>query len=190
MLSGTTTTRVPAAVTRRGGRIVAAVAGLLAVVTLSSCIRTVASVDLAKYQGLWYEISSYETPFNRGLVATTATYTPNPDGSVGVVNRARQGSFDGPETGIEGAAWPQDETNSKLNVIFPSVPFSGLFPGQYWIVDLAPDYSYAVVSDPFRATLFVLSRTPTLPTDVYDGILARLAADGFDLGRLKLTPQP
>lgn len=190
MLAGTTTTRVPKSVTRRGGRLVAVIAGLVAVATMSACIRTVPSVDLSRYQGLWYEIASYETPFNRGLVATTATYTPNPDGSVGVVNRARQGSFDGPETGIEGVARPQDATNSKLDVIFGSVPFSGLFPGQYWVVDLAEDYSYAVVSDPFRATLFVLSRTSTMDPEVYDGILSRLAADGFDIGRLKLTPQP
>ena len=44
-------------------------------------------VDLARYTGLWYEIASNPTLFERGCVGTTATYTARPDGLIDVLNR-------------------------------------------------------------------------------------------------------
>ena len=163
---------------------------------LSGCPKnpplTVSPVDLDRYVGLWYQISAYEEFFNRGLVGVTAEYTKNDDGTVKVVYRGFQDTLDGPEQTIEGVARVVDtDTNAKLEVEFPSVPVTRIFKGQYWIVDLdSKDYSYAVVSDSFRSTLFILSRTAQLDSDVYDGILERLQANGFDTSKLILTPQP
>ena len=152
---------------------------------------TVSSVDINRYVGLWYQISAYEVFFNRGLVGVTAEYTLNDDGTVHVFNRGLQGSLDGPEQTIEGTARVVDtQTNSKLEVKF-NFPLSNLFKGQYWIVDLdEQDYSYAVVSDSRRSTLFVLSRTPQLKKSVYNRILQRLEDNGFDTNTLVLTEQP
>jgi apolipoprotein D and lipocalin family protein len=139
--------------------------------------------------GLWYEIASYPTFFNKGLVGTTAEYTLNADNTVTVVNRAFQGSFDGPATSITGTAWSVDpETNSKLKVRFEGFPQS-LFPGDYWIIDLSPDYQYAIVSDPYRTTLFILSRTPTISEELYNALIARVDEQGFDVERIQKTPQ-
>lgn len=154
--------------------------------------KTVDYVDLDRYLGLWYEIASYPTFFNEGLVGTTAEYSLNDDGTIRVFNRAFDGALDGPETNIEGTARVVDtETNAKLSVTFSDNPFAQIFPGQYWIVDLDEvAYSYAVVTDSFRSTLFILSRTAQMDDATYNAILDRLEADGFNLDRLSLTPQP
>ena len=167
---------------------------LATVVVLTGCPKnpptTVSFVDIEKYLGKWYQIAAYEEFFNRDLVGVTADYSLNEDGTIRVFNRGLKGSLDGEEDTIEGVARVVDtETNSKLSVQF-NFPLGRLFKGQYWIVDLDEvDYSYAVVSDSFRSTLFILSRTPQMDQDVYNGIIQRLQANGFDTDPLILTEQ-
>lgn len=145
---------------------------------------TVPYVDLTQYVGVWYEIASYPMFFQRGCVATKATYSLRSDGNIGVLNECRKESFDGPIKKAEGIARVADpKTNSKLQVKF------FLFWGDYWIIDLDEEYRYAVVSEPRQKYLWILSRTPILKEDIYQGILTRLTEKGFDLNRLKMTPQ-
>ncbi|MGB5372547.1 MAG: lipocalin family protein, partial [Polyangiales bacterium] len=70
------------------------------------------------------------------------------------------------------------------------VSFFRPFWGDYWIIDLGPDYEYAVVGHPSRDYLWILSRTPTLDAEIYDGILTRLEEMGYPLDRLQKTLQP
>jgi apolipoprotein D and lipocalin family protein len=142
-------------------------------------------VDLERYLGTWYEIASFPHPFQRGCTATTATYSKRPDGEIDVLNRCRRGSLDGEEDSARGRARVVDPaTNAKLEVTF-----FWPFWGDYWILDLGPDYEYAVVGHPCREYLWILSRTPTLPGPVYDGILARLREQGYEVERLNRTLQ-
>jgi apolipoprotein D and lipocalin family protein len=69
------------------------------------------------------------------------------------------------------------------------VQFFWPFCGKYWIIDLADDYSYAVVSHPNKKYLWILSRTPQMNDAVYQPILSRLQAEGFDLAKLRVTTQ-
>lgn len=149
-------------------------------------LETVASVDLARYAGTWYEIASFPQWFQRGCTATTATYTLRPDGLIDVVNRCRKGSPEGPVASAHGRARVADpETNAKLEV-----SFFRPFWGDYWIIDLGEDYEYAVVGHPGRDYLWILSRTPSMPDDAYHAIVRRLAARGYDASRLVRTAQP
>ena len=149
-------------------------------------LETVDSVDLERYLGKWYEIASYPMRFQKGCTATTATYSLRDDGLIKVVNRCRKDSLDGKAKEAVGRARVVDrETNAKLEV-----SFFGPFWGDYWIIDLGPDYEYAVVGHPSRDYLWILSRTPTLDDDTYDEILSRLAEMGYPLGRLQKTLQP
>jgi apolipoprotein D and lipocalin family protein len=54
---------------------------------------------------------------------------------------------------------------------------------------LADDYSYAVVSNPDKKSLWILSRTPKMDEQIYQGILDKLKLKQFDLSILKMTPQ-
>ncbi len=149
-------------------------------------LETVPGVELERYLGTWYEIASYPQRFQEGCTATTATYTQRGDGEIGVLNRCRKGGPDGTEAVSEGRARVVDtQTNAKLEV-----SFFGPFWGDYWIIDLGPDYEYAVVGHPSRDYLWILSRTPTLDDETYDGILRRLEDMGYPLEPLRKTLQP
>lgn len=149
-------------------------------------LRTVAHVDLERYAGTWFEIASFPQRFEKGCVASRAEYTLRPDGTVDVVNRCRDRTLDGPERRAEGTARVVDATtNAKL-----AVTFFWPFRGDYWVIDLDPEYRFAVVGHPSRDYLWILARTPALDAATYDGIVARLAAQGYDTSRLRPMPQP
>jgi apolipoprotein D and lipocalin family protein len=149
-------------------------------------LETVAHVDILRYMGKWYEIASFPQWFQRGCVASMATYTLRKDGDVDVLNQCREKTLDGKEKRAKGKAWVVDKSsNAKLKVRF-FWPFSG----DYWIVDLADDYQYAVVGHPKRNYLWILSRTPQLDEDAYQRILTKLRALHYDLTPLQKTLQP
>jgi len=149
-------------------------------------LETVAHVDLQRYQGTWYEISSFPQSFQKGCTATTATYKSRDDGEIDVVNRCRKNSLDGPEKIAQGRARIVDRTtNAKLEV-----SFFRPFWGDYWVVALGDDYDYAVVGHPSRDYLWILSRTPTMDDELYATIVRRLSLLGYETGRLQRTLQP
>lgn len=149
-------------------------------------LETVAHVELQRYLGTWYEISSFPQSFQKGCTATTATYARRADGEIDVVNRCRKDSLDGPEKTAMGRARIVDQTtNAKLEV-----SFFRPFWGDYWIIDLGDDYDYAVVGHPSRDYLWILSRTPTMDDMRYTSIVRKLASRGYETGRLNRTLQP
>jgi apolipoprotein D and lipocalin family protein len=149
----------------------------------SQSLQTVPYVDLEKYSGKWYEIASFPQRFQKGCHCTTAEYTISEKGFVIVENRCNRDSVNGKHSHIKGKAFVVKNTgNAKLKVRF-FWPFSG----KYWIIDLAGDYSYAVVSHPNRKYLWILSRTKAMDKNTFDHILIRLKENGFDTGRLAIT---
>ena len=153
-------------------------------------VRTVPFVDLSRYAGDWFEIARFENRFQRQCVGDVrASYARRADGRIDVVNRCR--TADG-QTEASGVARLLDEqTHAKLKVRFAPAWLSWLPPvwGDYWIIGLAPDYSWAVVGDPGREYLWILARMPSL--DAESMAAARTAAldNGFDVRRLVQTPQ-
>ncbi len=148
-------------------------------------LQTVPHVDVKKYSGKWYEIASFPLIFQRGCHCTTAEYTMTDKGYLIVENRCNRDSIHGKQSYIKGKAFVEENSgNAKLKVqfFFP-------FKAKYWIIDLADDYSYAVVSNPNRKYLWILSRTPKMSDAVYEQILSRLKDKGFDLSKLKVTEQ-
>lgn len=148
-------------------------------------LQTVPNVDLKKYAGKWYEIASYPQYFQKGCHCTTAEYTISEKGYVIVENRCNRNSVTGKQSYIKGKAFVEEGSgNAKLKV-----QFFWPFKAKYWIIDLANDYSYAVVSHPNKKYLWILSRTPKMEDTVYQKILLRLKENGFDLAKLKITKQ-
>ena len=144
--------------------------------------QTVPYVNLTKYCGLWYQQAEIPFFFEHGCTDSTATYSANSDGSVKVNNTCIR---NGKTVSAIGQAVPQDPTNSKLKVSF-SVTFDIGAP--YWIVRLASDYSYSVISDPNYRYLWILYREPTMPEGLYNSIISSLAQDGFPVSKIQQTP--
>ncbi|MFZ4517818.1 MAG: lipocalin family protein [Microthrixaceae bacterium] len=166
----------------------------LAALALASCTMapprtsTVASVDVNRYLGTWFELGSVKQFFSVGLVNTRADYSLNPDGSIRVENSGQYFFNGGPESRIVGSAVPVDASNARLNVSFTGSN-SANPPGNYWIVDLADDYSWAIVSDPTGSSGFILSRTKFVPDALYQELLDRAEAKGVNVGGITPTPQ-
>lgn len=152
---------------------------------MSQNLETVPNVDLEKYAGKWFEIVSYPRWFQKGCHCTTAEYKISKKGYVIVENRCNKGSVNGKQSYIKGKAFVNKKSgNAKLKVQF-------FWPlrGKYWIIDIADDYSYAVVSHPNRKSLWILSRTALMDQEVYNRVTTRLQQRGFDLSKLERTPQ-
>jgi lipocalin/acetyl esterase/lipase len=145
-------------------------------------------VDVNKYLGTWYEVGSVKQFFSIGLVNTKAVYSLNPNGSIKVENSGNYFFNNGPESSIVGSAVSVDPDNNKLNVSFLG-PASATPPGNYWIVDLAPDYSWAIVSDSTGSTGFLLTRDQTISDELYQELLDRASAKGVN-GCITPTRQP
>ncbi|WP_425637205.1 lipocalin family protein [Algoriphagus yeomjeoni] len=152
--------------------------------TQAQDLETVPYVDLEKYAGEWYEIASFPQFFQQGCTCTKATYTPNEDGTIHVVNSCNLPAKGKTKTTTAKAFVVDGSGNSKLKV-----QFFWPFKGKYWIIDLAKDYSYAVVGHPNRDYLWILSRTQEMDSATYDGILQRVKEKGFDLSKLEKTVQ-
>lgn len=153
-------------------------------------VRTVASVDLDRYLGEWFEIARVENRFQRRCAGDVrATYARRPDGRIDVVNRCRT---DAGEISANGVARIVDaRTSAKLKVRFAPAALSFLpfVWGDYWILGLADDYSWAVVGSPDRKYLWILSRTPSLDAPRHAAALDAARRNGFDTARLAATKQ-
>jgi apolipoprotein D and lipocalin family protein len=147
-------------------------------------LKAVDQVDLARYVGKWYEIARYANRFEKSCASdVTAEYTRRDDGKVTVTNACRKA--DGKNKESKGTAKVVDpKSNAKLKVTF-FWPFSG----DYWVIDLDPDYKYAVIGEPDRKYLWVLSRTPELAPAVYERIMGKVRELGYDPAKLLKTPQ-
>ena len=175
-------------------RMLAAAGAALLIMSASSVAgeppRTVPSVDLDRYVGRWYEVARFPNRFQRHCVGdVSAEYTRRPDGRIDVLNTCR--TADGGREDAAGIARvvSEDGSNSKLKVRFAPAFLSWLPAvwGDYWIIDLAPDYSHAIVGDPARKYLWFLSRTPSVSEALYAALKERAAAQGFDVSRLEPT---
>jgi len=158
---------------------------------LAQEVTTVPQVELGRYVGKWYEIARLPNKFQAACVSdVTAEYTLKADGEIKVVNTCRK--TDGTLDTVNGIAKVNDQiTLAKLKVRFAPewLSWLPLVWGDYWVIDLAPDYSVSVVGEPGRDYLWILSRTPTLSNAVYQEVTARATAQGFDTARLIKTKQ-
>jgi len=147
-----------------------------------SDLKTVENVEVERYMGKWYDVASFPQRFQKNCKCTTAEYELIDDETVKVFNRCID-TKTGKVKDITGKAFIADKsTNAKLKV-----QFFWPFKGNYWIIELAEDYSYAVVSEPGKDYLWILSRTPQMPEAQLQGIINRLKEKGFDTDRIVRT---
>jgi apolipoprotein D and lipocalin family protein len=159
--------------------------------TADAPVKTIASLDVPRYMGTWYEIAKFPNWFQKKCVSNTqAVYSIRPDGNLKVLNSCK--TADGEITQAEGTARQQGPKDSpKLQVRFAPewLSFLPMVWGEYWVIDLDTQYQVAAVSDSKREYLWVLSRTPQLDKKTYDELLLRLRDQQFDTRKLETTQQ-
>lgn len=145
----------------------------------------VADLDLKRYAGQWHEIAHLPMFFQRQCVdRITASYTPLADGTIEVRNACR--TKDGGTDESVGAARPVAGSPGALKVRFAPewLSWLPLVWADYWVVDLDPEYRWAVVGGPDKKSLWILSRKPSMDRAVFDALKARAAQRGYPVGNL------
>ena len=147
-------------------------------------LRTVEYVDLERYGGRWFEIARIPTKHERHcLKNATVDYAMRPDGKMHV--EARCTLQDGSIDMTRGVAEVADPTNAKLRIKYARrAPWM-----DYWVLDLDADYRWAVVGEPKRDMLWILSRTPNFDEALFDQIRRYAVTQGYDPDRLIRSPQ-
>jgi apolipoprotein D and lipocalin family protein len=154
-------------------------------------LTTIASLDVNRYIGRWYEVAKFPNRFQKQCASdTTADYGLREDGRIRVLNRCRKA--DGSEDAVEGVARQVGgPTSPKLEVRFAPafLSFLDIVWGDYWVIDLDEYYMLSAVSEPSRKYLWILSRTRQVDPLAYQALLMRLEAQGLDTSKLVPTPQ-
>ena len=147
---------------------------------------TVTSVDLTRYQGTWYEIARLPAWFQKECNQSKATYKLLGSGDVAVRNECLTTTLK-PKVAFGTASVVDKRTNAKLEVVFDNW-FSRLFPfltkGKYWILYLDTEYRTVIVGTPDRKYLWIMARTPQLEEQMYQQLVRRAQALGFETDRL------
>lgn len=145
----------------------------------------VKDLEIEKYLGTWYEIARYDHRFERNLVGVTATYSLRDDGKIKVVNSGFSETLNGKYSEATGKAKiPDPDIPSKLKV-----SFFLFFYGDYYVLELDDDYSWAVIGSSSDNYLWILSRTPRMDPSIYNDLINRLTNRGYDLSKLILVEQ-
>jgi apolipoprotein D and lipocalin family protein len=152
-------------------------------------VQTIASLDVPRYMGTWFELAKFPNVFQRKCVShTRAVYTLNADNTVQVLNRCR--IQDGSTIEALGQAKQIGNATSPVLKVRFAPEWLGWLPlvwGDYWVIDLDDQYQLAAVSDAKREYLWVLSRSPKTDPHSYAVLLQRLQKQGFDVDKLEVT---
>jgi len=148
-------------------------------------LQTVDHVDLPRYMGRWYVIAHIPNFLERNKMGTSDNYALLPDGKLDDTYIFHKGSVDAPEKSWHGIGRIIDHSSNavwKVRLIWP-------IAAGYRILELDPDYQWAVASTDTGKLFWILSRSKTMPDALYATIVNRLMLRGLDTGRLEKVPQ-
>ncbi|MEO7598709.1 MAG: lipocalin family protein [Opitutus sp.] len=148
-------------------------------------LHSVSYVDLDRYLGRWYVISHVPYFLENGKVGTSDNYARRPDGKLDAIFAFRKESLTAPEKTWNGVA---EITDPKTNAEW-KVSFVWPISATYRVLELDPDYRWAVVSNGNGKLVWVLARETSLPDAQYQDILRRVTAQGLDANKLVKVPQ-
>lgn len=142
-------------------------------------LATINNLNIEKYQGTWYEIARLPNSFEKGLKCVTANYTLKKNGKIRVLNKGYSEKKEKYKEAKGAAYVPNQDFPGQLKVTF-FWPFAG----DYYIITLDEAYQYALVGDPSRKYLWILSRTKQLDENIYNKLTDKAREAGFDVGKL------
>lgn len=164
-------------------------AGMLVFSASASELQPIPSLDLKLYAGEWYEVARKPNSFQKNCGATKVKYELDND-KMKVLNICRKKNADGEFSTANGIARVADKKiNSKLKVSFvPLLKHLGLFAGNYWVLALDEDYQWALVGEPRRRYLWLLSRKPRIQSLDFVEISSKADLMGYDTSDFTQSP--
>lgn len=148
-------------------------------------MKTVQNFKVEQFMGTWYEIARFPHSFERNLVGVTATYRLKPNGKVEVINQGYKNNLEGKVKRAKAfAKIPNPNEPGRLKVYF-FWPFGA----DYLILDIAPDYQWALVGSSSPKFLWILHRAPQMDSELFSTIVNKARQLGYDIDRLEMVPQ-
>lgn len=162
---------------------------LAAVLLLLGCqstkpITTVNRVDLERFMGDWYVVASIPTFIEKEAYNALESYQLNTDGTIATTFTFNKGAFDGTLKTYQPKGFVVENTGNavwKMQFVWP-------FKAEYRIIYLSDDYGQTVIGRSKRDYVWIMARTPSIPEDDYDRILAFLKDEGYTLENLRKVP--
>lgn len=147
-------------------------------------LKSVPQLDVARYSGQWFEIAHLPMRYQKDCLADiTASYAPKPDGTLTVRNTCRTAK--GTDV-AEGVAKPVTGHPAQLEVSFAPGWLSWLpfVWADYWVIAIDPEYQWAMVGEPDRDYLWILSRSPSMERARFEQLKLQATSLGYDLDPL------
>ena len=166
-------------------------ATILALSLITGCaaslppLKTVERVDLKRFMGTWYVIAAIPTFIETDAFNAVESYRLDADGTVDTTFTFRKGAFDGPLKTYNPRGFIVD-TNSNATW---GMQFIWPIKAEYLITHLSDDYSQTVIGRNKRDYVWIMARSPQIPEADYERIVAELAAQGYDVTKLRKVPQ-
>ena len=136
-------------------------------------LKSVPFVNIDRYLGKWYEIYRLPNWFeDNDCITVTAEYSLRDDGHVSVLNTCYKKERKEDAKGI--AKIVEGSNNSKLRV-----SFFRPFYGDYWILDLANDYSWVLIGEPAGKYFWILARDKKLSPELEESLLVKAEKLGY-----------
>lgn len=144
-----------------------------------------ASVDLPRYMGRWWVIANIPYFAENGKVASADVYALRPDGRIENVFVYRK-AFGQAEKRMHAVATVRPGTrNTQWKIAF----LGGLLRADYLVLEVASDYSWALIGQPSRKLAWVFAREQLMDDAQLAQLTAKFARYGYDPGALKRVPQ-
>lgn len=168
----------------------AAFAAAALALLLSGCasglppLRTVEQLDLNRYMGKWYVIACIPTFIETEAYNAVETYRLEPDGSIDTVFTFNQGGFDGPVKRYNPRGFVRDPVHRStwgMQFVWP-------IKAEFLVTHVDPGYTRTVVGRNRRDYVWIMARTPDMPATDYDQLVRELAAQGYDVAKLRRVP--
>lgn len=148
-------------------------------------MKTVDYVDIERFMGPWYVIANIPTFLEKGAHNAVETYSLNEDGTIATTFTFRADGFDGKHKEYNPKGFVLDETTNArwgMRFIWP-------IKADYRIVHLDDDYSTTIIGRQARDFVWLMARTPQIPEDEYQELVAYIDTLGYDVSQIQRVPQ-
>lgn len=151
---------------------------------LAAPFTAMSDLDLDLYAGTWFEIARFPNRYQRNCGAILAEYRPRPDGNYDVRGTCPNRQPGRRATTMDGVA--RVDGPAELSIGLTS--WMPLFRRSVFVLDIAPDYSVAVIGEPRRKYAWIMARSTQLTTAQFDRAADVLRANGFAPELLERLP--
>lgn len=148
--------------------------------------KTIEHLDIHRFMGKWYVISSRPTFLEKNAYNAVEIYTWNEkENRIDIDFSFRKNGFEGELKRIPQKGWIFNQTTKAHWKIQPFWPLKF----SYLVIAKDTHYEWAVIGVPDQKYIWLLARTPIVSEDLYQDILQKVENLGYSVKNIEKVPQ-